>query len=107
MASRLQRLVPAIGPGKIPFRTHVSKDCTLIWHILAPSRRVSTSGQLSLVCPSVGIAGRSLLQDPRIRKLLPLHLRLHILVVSNQKLCCRTVVEVLSVVLDLFSGMTA
>jgi hypothetical protein len=27
-------------------------------------------------------------------------------VVSNQKLCCRSVIEVLSVVLDLFSGMT-
>jgi hypothetical protein len=48
MAIQLQRRVPGIAFGKIAFRTQESNVATLIRHIAAASRRVSTGGQLSL-----------------------------------------------------------
>jgi hypothetical protein len=70
IATRLQRLVPGIGPGSTPLRTHESNVCTFILHILAASGRVNTKGQLSLACRLVRVAPcKSVpvnLRDPRM-----------------------------------------
>lgn len=47
IAARLHLLVPGIGPGTIPRRTHDEKPVGVRRHIAAASDRVRIGGQLS------------------------------------------------------------